>query len=73
MTEKRIKAFSEILRMHQGQYLMELSKAVEPALMALVDGRLSTLTPFPIETLDSQVLERVPKGCVVEFVSQRKN
>ncbi|KAF2449014.1 hypothetical protein P171DRAFT_428965 [Karstenula rhodostoma CBS 690.94] len=68
MTEKRIKAFSTLLCRHQGQYLEALSKAVEPALMALVDGRLSTSAAFSIEILDSQVLERVPKGCVFDFL-----
>jgi hypothetical protein len=62
--------FSELLCRYQGQFLIGLSKAVEPALMALVGGRLSTSGTFPIETVDSQVLECSPKGYVLSYLVQ---
>lgn len=72
MTKKRLKAFSEFLEQHQGPYLTDLSRAMEPVLMALVDGRLSISDPFPIEVIDSESLQRLPKGCIVEYISQKQ-
>jgi hypothetical protein len=68
MTEKRLKVFSEFLYRYQGQFLIRLSKAIEPALMALVNGTLSASSTFPIETVGNQVLERIPKGYIFEYL-----
>lgn len=46
----------------QGPVLKELSKAVEPALTAFLDGNLASATLFPIEMADVGVLEGLPKG-----------
>lgn len=62
ISEKLFAAFSNILDEFQGPVLKELSKAVEPALEALVNGGLSSPNLFPIEFIDSDVLERLPKG-----------
>lgn len=54
--------FAELLYQQQGTVLTEFSKAVEPPLTALADGRLGSATLFPIEFADISDFERLPKG-----------
>lgn len=72
MSKKRLEVFSELLWQYQGPYLTSLSRAIEPALMALVNGRLLGSDLFPIEAIDSRSLESLPKGCMVEHLTQEQ-
>jgi hypothetical protein len=62
MTEKVLIEFSNLLYQQQGLLLMKLSQAVEPAVMALVTGKLASKSLFPIEKADARLIEGLPKG-----------
>jgi len=62
LTEENFRLFSEMIRVSQGSLLHKLSKAVEPALMALVNGKLLSSNPFPIEYMESEIFDELPKG-----------
>lgn len=68
MGEKRVKSFSEIMYRHQGEYLKQLSKAMEPALIALVEGTLAFSALFSIEVVDENLLETLPKGYALGYL-----
>lgn len=53
--------FSELLYQQQGIVLTEFSKAVEPALTALVHGKLESES-FSIESTEVSNFEGLPKG-----------
>lgn len=54
--------FAELLHQQQGTVLTKFSKAVEPALTALADGKLESATLFPIEFAEISDFERLPMG-----------
>ncbi|KAF2799197.1 hypothetical protein K505DRAFT_356789 [Melanomma pulvis-pyrius CBS 109.77] len=62
ITDENFRLFLDILYASQGRFLQELSKAVEPALIALMDGELVFCNPFPIEDMAPEVLDEQPKG-----------
>ncbi|KAH7031875.1 hypothetical protein B0J12DRAFT_681549 [Macrophomina phaseolina] len=65
--EQRFRLFSDLLYQQQGQFLRQLSKAVEPAFVAFADGYLLSRPLFPIESIEVDVLESIPKGAPVIF------
>jgi hypothetical protein len=58
-----------MIRASQGPVLQELSKAVEPALTTLVNGELLSSNPFPIEYMELEVFDELPKGST-EIIKQ---
>lgn len=62
ITDENFRLFSDILYASQGPLLQDLSKAVEPALTALVNGELLFSNLFPIEDMAPEVLDELPKG-----------
>ena len=69
ITEENFRLLSDIIRASQGPLLKELSKAVEPALTALVNGELLSSNPFPIEYMEPEIFDELPKGST-EIIKQ---
>ncbi|KAJ4344353.1 uncharacterized protein N0V89_012093 [Didymosphaeria variabile] len=67
VAEPSFKRFTELLYQQQGLFLKPLSQAVQPALIALVTGCLSSQNLFPIEQMDMRTVERLPKGSLDLF------
>lgn len=67
ITERNFKVFSDLLYQQQGLFLKRLSRAVEPAVIALVTGSLVSRCSFPIENADAELLESLPKGSLEIF------
>ena len=54
--------FVNIVAEYQGEMLKRLSNAVEPALIALVNGELQPFNRWPIERINPEIFDQQPKG-----------
>ncbi|PSN59038.1 hypothetical protein BS50DRAFT_626929 [Corynespora cassiicola Philippines] len=61
--ERNFRKLSDLIWQQQGPILKELSGAIAPALLALIDGSLIHEDYYPIEQTAVDILENLPKGC----------